>query len=168
MSTAISCTRAAVPRVTFKAARCQRFASTETVSTESATAPILSTQRPRKVTESLGVKMHRTMYPEHYKRIDEKNWKPNSDVSASYARRPAPKKINAKWAPTMQEKGVQRSLSTHTQAPMEQLQTPPFNSRCLERFAKTNSLSQVNTSVSPSSHPQLPTSRKPAPIPSQP
>jgi large subunit ribosomal protein L19 len=120
MSSAISCTRAAVPRVTSKAARCRRFASTETVSTESATVPILSSQQPKKITEALGVKMHRIMYPEHYKKMDGRNWRSNEGVSAPYIRRPLAKKMNQKWAPVMREKGVQRSLSTYTPSTMRE------------------------------------------------
>lgn len=83
------------------------------MSADSSTAPILSTQRPKKVTEALGAKMHRMLYPEYYNREDERNWKPSNDVIPTPTRRVRQKKIDQKWAPVMAEKGVQKSLSTY-------------------------------------------------------
>jgi large subunit ribosomal protein L19 len=114
MSTAISCTRAAVPRVTPTAARCRRFASTEMVSSDAATAPILSSPRSKPYRESLNVTMHRRVYPHLYKKTNEGEWRANERVSAPYVRRPLPKKMGAKWAPIMRQEGVQRGLSAYT------------------------------------------------------
>jgi hypothetical protein len=170
MSTAISCTRAAVPRATYKASRCRRFASTEAVSTGTATPPIISTQRAKKITEPLNVKMHRLLYPEHYERRDAKNWKPKPGVARTRTHKPAPKPIDGKWAAAMRQEGVQTHLSTST---LPNLSADiPRNSNRVSKPIKpkheSNPTPQANTSASPSS-PQAPlTSRKPAPTPSQP
>jgi large subunit ribosomal protein L19 len=114
MSTAISCTRAAVPRATYGASRCRRFASTEAVSTGTATPPIISTQRAKKITEPLNVKMHRLLYPEHYEKRDARNWKPKPGVARTRTHRPAPKPMDDKWAAAMRQEGVQKHLSKST------------------------------------------------------
>lgn len=126
MSTAISCTRAVVPRVTSRATRCRRFASTEAVSTGTATPPIISTQRAKKITEPLNVKMHRMLYPEHYERADERNWKPKQGVATVRTRRPATKRIDDKWSTAMRQQGVQKHLSTST--PIKSVFKLPQNS----------------------------------------
>jgi large subunit ribosomal protein L19 len=112
MSTAIACTRASVPRATFKIARCRRFASTETVAVavDSALAPILSTKRPKKILESLGAKMHRLLYPDLYKKREDV-FVPKERIFRAQERRAKPKHISAKWEPTMRQKGVQTNLS---------------------------------------------------------
>jgi len=116
MSTAITCTRAAVPRVTSKAARCRRYAITVTVPAEPSTAPMVPT--PNRVTEALSVRMHRMVYPGLYERKDEINWKPKKhmNVISAPTKRVKPKKIDQKWAPVMGQKGVQKNLSTSIQA----------------------------------------------------
>ncbi|KAH3941152.1 hypothetical protein HBH64_221990 [Parastagonospora nodorum] len=111
MSTAISCTRAAVPRATLQASRCRRFASTEAVAVEAAKPPIVSTQRLKKISEPLNVKMHRMLYPEYYERVDKKSWIPRPGVKLTRVRRPAKKPIAVKWTPTMRNKGVNTDLS---------------------------------------------------------
>jgi large subunit ribosomal protein L19 len=112
MSTALSCTRASIPRAAIKVTRCRRFASTEAVAVETVHVPIISTQRPKR-NEPLGVEMHRLLYPGHY---EEKSgyWKPRKSVER--VRRPAveSKRISAKWWPVMKEKGVQPNLSKST------------------------------------------------------
>jgi hypothetical protein len=112
MSTAISCTRASVPRVATRAAVCRRYASTETVSVESSSAPMLS--KPKKVTEPLGVRMHRKLYPYLYTKDDEVNWRPDENVQRLHSRRAKPKQMAQKWAPVMRQAGVQKHLSTST------------------------------------------------------
>jgi large subunit ribosomal protein L19 len=119
MSTAISYTRAAVPRLTSKATRCRRFASTESVSAETTTAPILATQRPKKMAEPLNQKMHRLLYPELYERKDARNWHPTSSVDRLRSRPPPARRMDEKWAPVMRRKGVQTSLSTYMQTPIQ-------------------------------------------------
>jgi large subunit ribosomal protein L19 len=114
MSTAISCTRAAVPRVTPTAARCRRFASTEMASSDAATAPISSSPRSKPPRESLSVTMHRRMYPSLYSKIKDGEWRADERVSAPYVKRPLPKKMGEKWAPIMRQEGVQRGLSAYT------------------------------------------------------
>jgi hypothetical protein len=77
-------------------------------------APILSTQRPKKVPVPLKEKMHRLLYPEYYEKKDTRNWTPTSAVIIPRPRRPEPKKMADKWGPVMREKGVQTSLSMYT------------------------------------------------------
>lgn len=111
MSTAITCTRAAVPRATLQASKCRRFASTEAVAVEAAKPPIVSTQRPKKISEPLNVKMHRMLYPEYYERVDKKHWIPRPDVKLTHMRRPGKKPIAVKWMPTMRNTSVDKVLS---------------------------------------------------------
>jgi hypothetical protein len=103
-----------VPRATLQASRCRRFASTEAVAVEEAKPPIVSTQRPKKISEPLNVKMHRMLYPEYYERVDKKSWIPRPGVKLTRVRRPAKKPIAVKWTPTMRNKGVNTDLSMST------------------------------------------------------
>jgi large subunit ribosomal protein L19 len=122
MSTAISSTRAAVPRLTSKALRCRRSASTEAVSVQATTAPTVVTQRPKpkKTPESLEQKMHRVLYPELYRKTkkDPNNWRPSGGVERGPQRKGEQKMIADKWAPVMRKQGVNATLSTYTQNPM--------------------------------------------------
>ncbi|KAH8731738.1 translation protein SH3-like domain-containing protein [Phaeosphaeriaceae sp. PMI808] len=110
MSTVIPCTRAAVPRVTWRAATCRRFSSTENVLAEPVTAPLRSTKRPKRINETVGEKMHRLLYPQYYERIS-KRWVPKPEVIRVRAPEVKQKKIDPKWTSTMKSQGVQNSLS---------------------------------------------------------
>jgi hypothetical protein len=128
MSTAISSTRAAVPRLTSKVLRCRRSVSTEAVSVQATTAPTPFEQPPKpkkKTPESLEQKMHRVLYPElYYKRkTDPNNWRPSRLVERRSQRPEEKKMIADKWAPVMRQQGVNTALSTSTQYSMP-LQQP--------------------------------------------
>lgn len=97
-----------------QASICRRFASTEAVAVEAAKPPIVATQRPKKISEPLNVKMHRMLYPEYYEKVDKRNWIPTRDVKLTRIRRPEKKPIAVKWTPTMRNKGVDKVLSTST------------------------------------------------------
>ncbi|KAF2827064.1 hypothetical protein CC86DRAFT_466806 [Ophiobolus disseminans] len=132
MSTAISCTRAAVPRVTSSVARCRRHASTEIV--QSSTAP-----SPRRISEALGVRMHRMLYPEHYEKKDEVNWKARGDVIPAPTRRVRVKKTDKKWAPVIAMDGVQKSLSKRFGIPIFAPTTPNIKKTCPHPLAAVTS-----------------------------
>ncbi|KAH7413673.1 translation protein SH3-like domain-containing protein [Phaeosphaeria sp. MPI-PUGE-AT-0046c] len=134
MSTAISCTRAAVPRVTSKATRCRRFASTETVTTDAAAASIMST-KAKKISEPLNVKMHRILYPQLYEKKDSRNWTPTSSVVVQRPQRATGKAVDDKWAPTMREQRVQRSLSQHFGIPIFAHKTSNIKKTCPDPVA---------------------------------
>jgi large subunit ribosomal protein L19 len=78
MSAAISCTRAAAPRLAIRTLRCQRFASTQAAdaATENRdmaieTAPVAKVTTPAKAAQrhripTLAERMHKALYPELY------------------------------------------------------------------------------------------------------
>ncbi|KAF1918912.1 translation protein SH3-like domain-containing protein [Ampelomyces quisqualis] len=130
MSTAVSCTRAIVPRVTCRAQMCRRYASTEAIAVESAGAATLFTpQRPKKKPEPLSIEMHRKMYPHLYDKIDAVNWQPQKKVNR-YQRRPARKRIDPKWATVMRVKGVSKQMSSRFGVPVFIPQTSNIKKTC--------------------------------------
>jgi hypothetical protein len=157
MSAAIPCTRASAQRLAFRSIRSKRFASTETLAIDPA-EPILpaktSTWKP-----DLSQRLHKALYPEWYGEDGE----PLSEKLRASARRPQPRKpIDAKWQTVMQQKTVNRTLSTFTSSLYPKHHTP------LLLTPKANAMQQATNSASQSSNPQPATSRKPAPTPSQP
>jgi hypothetical protein len=70
--------------------------------------------KPKKVTEPLGVRMHRKLYPYLYTKDDDVNWRPDENVQRLHSRRAKPKQMAQKWAPVMRQAGVQKHLSTST------------------------------------------------------
>ncbi|USP72965.1 hypothetical protein yc1106_00239 [Curvularia clavata] len=113
MSAAIPCTRATAQRVAFRAIRCKRFASTETVSVDAAlttTAPPPSTKREQRLQprEDLSQRLHRALYPEYY----GENGQPINGVLKTHTRRKqSSKPISAKWEAVMKQKNVNHGLS---------------------------------------------------------
>ncbi|EMD67333.1 hypothetical protein GGP41_007242 [Bipolaris sorokiniana] len=111
MSAAIPCTRATAQRVAFRAIRCKRYASTETVVVDAAPTTALppATKREQRLPrEDLSQRLHRALYPEYY----GENGQPINGALKTHIRRKQPSKpISAKWEAVMKQKNVNHVLS---------------------------------------------------------
>jgi large subunit ribosomal protein L19 len=109
MSAARPCTRATAQRLAIRLIRSKRFASTETLAVEPA-EPILPAKVEQQSTwkPDLSQRLHKALYPDLYK-----HGEPKIEALRMSIRRKQPKKpIDAKWQPVMQQKAVNRTLST--------------------------------------------------------
>ena len=172
MSAVIPCTRATAQRVAFRAVRCRRFASTETVAADAApTTPILPARREQRLSTQepdLSQRLHRALYP----RLYGEDGQFTGGELVRMKRRKQKKPIDSKWQPVMKQKSVDHQLSTATprcQAILlhsQQWCNGTWRSSPDEESA--DSIPQAINSAYPSSSPQRSTSRKPVPTPSKP
>ena len=142
MSAAIPCTRATAQRVAFRAIRCKRYASTETVVVDAAPTTALppATKREQRLPrEDLSQRLHRALYPEYY----GENGQPINGALKTHIRRKQPSKpISAKWEAVMKQKNVNHVLSTPFPLHTPHTRPPSANPRTLQA---TNSASQSSS-----------------------
>ncbi|KAH6882332.1 translation protein SH3-like domain-containing protein [Alternaria rosae] len=140
MSAVIPCTRATAQRVAFRAVRCRRFASTETVAVDAApTTPILPARREQRLSTrepDLSQRLHRALYPHLY---GEDGQFTRGEL-VRMKRRKQKKPIDSKWQSVMKQKSVDAQLSHQFGVPVFKPTTLNIKKTC------PNPISAVNAS----------------------